>query len=332
MDALRSQNPACPPTLTLCPVLGEGLSTQWQKVKDLIRLKVEPHLGSQADLINQLSISNSLRCHVLLNSQEVQGVVIYASHLCKALEKRGYLNCLSLQILYAADQETASEEKPESSFILRQMIQIGQGRGADSLSVRVGAKAEKMLNFYQKSAFEVVEASDASLLLCKRLVSFFNGSKMDDLEPKVEAPKAKKRLRNETEVMTPPEPYLRPQKLHVPPRRLTMRTLTIQRPYFTSIREGRKTVEGRLFSSRLAKVKEGERIVFRCGEDSIVCKVTQLARFISFEEMLLQEGMHKCLPGIGTVAEGVKIYHRFRGYKAKEQEKGVLALHLEHIN
>lgn len=108
-----------------------------------------------------------------------------------------------------------------------------------------------------------------------------------------------------------------------------MRIFRLRAPYFRMIHSGRKTVEGRLNKPELHNLKVGERIRFQ-KEDQIKhfvdVKVISLRTYPTFREMLHREGLHRCLPDVNTLEEGVHIYHSFPSYRENEKLYGALAI------
>ncbi len=103
--------------------------------------------------------------------------------------------------------------------------------------------------------------------------------------------------------------------------------LRLKLPYFQAIASGAKTVEGRLKKPELAALQPGDLIEFISEDDRTMrAEVVYNKEYRSFREMLLQEGIARCLPGLSNLEEGIQIYHSFPGYKAKEKELGVLGI------
>ncbi len=103
--------------------------------------------------------------------------------------------------------------------------------------------------------------------------------------------------------------------------------------YFRAIKEGSKSVEGRIDKGIYAQIQQGDLIEFHSDAtpNPITRQVQRVSRYGSFKKMLEDVGVDKCLPGIKSVEEGEKIYHGFPNYKKKAEERGVLALFLENV-
>lgn len=105
--------------------------------------------------------------------------------------------------------------------------------------------------------------------------------------------------------------------------------LKVQPRYFALLREGIKVVEGRLYNPQLASLKVGELLRFINDLDrsqTLVTSVVYLRKYDSFQDMLTQEGLEKCLPGILNIQEGVELYRNFPKYRELEKRDGVIAL------
>ncbi|CAK7322659.1 unnamed protein product [Dovyalis caffra] len=91
-------------------------------------------------------------------------------------------------------------------------------------------------------------------------------------------------------------------------------TELVNEPFFTQLKDGLKTVEGRIGSGAL--------ILFnKC----VLLQVQEVQQYASFSEMLETEGLAKVLPGVNTIDEGVRVYRKFYT-EEKERSNGVLAI------
>jgi len=97
--------------------------------------------------------------------------------------------------------------------------------------------------------------------------------------------------------------------------------INIQEPYFSQIKSGKKTVEGRMSSNKFRSIKSGDRILINRRLPALVEEVKS---FSSFEEMFDFYGLKNCLPDKITVEEGLSVYNTF--YKHEDVVKhGVIA-------
>ncbi|CAK7322658.1 unnamed protein product [Dovyalis caffra] len=96
----------------------------------------------------------------------------------------------------------------------------------------------------------------------------------------------------------------------------------VQEPYFSLLKDGRKTIEGRCATGDYIRIGPGDLILVN---KSVVLKVEDVRRYSSFSKMLQAESLEQVLPGAKTVEEGVKIYRKFYT-EEKEMSNGVLAI------
>ena len=103
----------------------------------------------------------------------------------------------------------------------------------------------------------------------------------------------------------------------------------MQTRYFDAIRSGLKTIEGRIAKPSYLGLKPKDLITFidptgrSCTAE--ICKVTH---FTDFREMLEIASVEACIPG-ASLDEALEIYRSFPGYREKEQEFGVVAIHIK---
>ncbi|KAL1211487.1 hypothetical protein V5N11_023500 [Cardamine amara subsp. amara] len=98
--------------------------------------------------------------------------------------------------------------------------------------------------------------------------------------------------------------------------------LHVQEPYFTQLKDGLKTVEGRCALGDYMRISSGAFILFnKC----LLLEVQDVHHYTSFLEMLRVEGLAKVLPGIKSIEEGVRVYRNFYP-EEKERMNGVVAI------
>ncbi|XP_057958041.1 uncharacterized protein LOC131150955 isoform X1 [Malania oleifera] len=98
--------------------------------------------------------------------------------------------------------------------------------------------------------------------------------------------------------------------------------LHVQEPFFSQIKDGQKTIEGRCASGNYNRIGPGDLIIVnKC----VVLEVQDVHWYASFSEMLQAEGLTKVLPGVKTIEEGVQVYRKFYT-EDKERSNGVLAI------
>ncbi|XP_010242737.1 PREDICTED: uncharacterized protein LOC104587010 isoform X4 [Nelumbo nucifera] len=98
--------------------------------------------------------------------------------------------------------------------------------------------------------------------------------------------------------------------------------LHVQEPFFSQLRDGTKTIEGRCAVGDYNKIGPGSLLLLnKC----FMLEVQDVKKYASFYEMLEMEDLLKVLPGIKGIEEGVQIYQKFYT-EEKEKANGVLAI------
>jgi ASC-1-like (ASCH) protein len=100
-----------------------------------------------------------------------------------------------------------------------------------------------------------------------------------------------------------------------------------QEPYYTFLKNGLKTIEGRLDKGLYAEVAPGDHILVHTSteDEHVEVEVVAVRSYTDFQAMLSTESIAKVLPNIHLVEDGVKLYRQFYS-EAQEQEYGVNAI------
>ncbi len=110
--------------------------------------------------------------------------------------------------------------------------------------------------------------------------------------------------------------------------RILLNSFKLKENFFLLMRDGVKTIEGRLFSGKFTEMEEAELIrVFNSSNvnEFFFAKIISLRRYQSFEELLIREGMRNVLPGCGNLEDGIKVYREFYS-EENEKKSGVIAI------
>lgn len=102
-------------------------------------------------------------------------------------------------------------------------------------------------------------------------------------------------------------------------------TLRVQSPWFEAIRDGVKTVEGRLATEKFAAITKGDVVVVERGSETCIVAVVATRRYRTFRDMLEHEGLRNVLPSVQNVSAGVSVYREFYS-RFKEGKYGVVAI------
>ncbi len=108
-----------------------------------------------------------------------------------------------------------------------------------------------------------------------------------------------------------------------------MKEIHCEEPWFTKIKQGLKTVEGRKFSNKFASLKSGEILKFCCNNDSFLTQVIKVVPYKSLDEYLHFEGVSKVLPGIDNFQGALDVYLGFNTIEELKTSGGFLAIHIK---
>lgn len=103
-------------------------------------------------------------------------------------------------------------------------------------------------------------------------------------------------------------------------------------PYFSFLKNGQKTIEGRLRKGKYARIQPGDEIeVFNKDEtDKINVVVKRVTNYPTIRAMLTAEAFIKILPDVTTVDQGIAVYRKF--YPPEDEHQfGVVAIEVEKV-
>lgn len=98
-------------------------------------------------------------------------------------------------------------------------------------------------------------------------------------------------------------------------------------PYFTFVKNGQKTIEGRIKRGWYRFVKPRDHIIIYNEDESDLVEVLvrDVRTYSSIQDMLKHEQLKKILPDVETIEQGIEVYKRF--YTNEQQQKfGVIAI------
>ena len=102
----------------------------------------------------------------------------------------------------------------------------------------------------------------------------------------------------------------------------------VSEPWFSLIKNGEKTVEGRLDKGDWGRMEEREKIIFFNNNEEFKVRINSIKKYKSIEKMIISEKLKNILPGIRTIKEGVKIYEDppINFNEEKQKMYGVIAI------
>jgi ASC-1-like (ASCH) protein len=108
----------------------------------------------------------------------------------------------------------------------------------------------------------------------------------------------------------------------------TLPFLEADRTTFEFIQHGIKKIETRAGSPEYLKIKEGDTLVFTCGEDSVTRTVKKVSHAESEEHLFFMFKTEQINPQALSYDELRQKYASFPGYPERIKEYGILAFHL----
>jgi ASC-1-like (ASCH) protein len=97
----------------------------------------------------------------------------------------------------------------------------------------------------------------------------------------------------------------------------------LSEPWFSLIQLGIKKYEGRLNKGDFSKMNKGDILIFENNDfgflRSFRCQIKNTKQYNTFREFLERKTLKKCLPGIDTIDNGVKVYYKY--YTKQDENK-----------
>lgn len=95
------------------------------------------------------------------------------------------------------------------------------------------------------------------------------------------------------------------------------------------IRDGKKKIETRAGGPKYKDIKEGDIVVFDCGDEKLTKRVIRVRRFRTKKEMLKAYTVNQIDPMVSAAEELMKMYDSFPGYKERIKKYGLIAFELK---
>lgn len=97
-----------------------------------------------------------------------------------------------------------------------------------------------------------------------------------------------------------------------------------------TIVKGSKKAEGRIASAYIRSFKVDEELLLQASEEYVVCRITYLNFYKSFEEMLKSEGFRNMIPFAENFEEAVEVYEKFPG-SGRVKKFGCCAIGIKYL-
>lgn len=105
----------------------------------------------------------------------------------------------------------------------------------------------------------------------------------------------------------------------------------LKKKAFNLIKDGTKTIEGRLNKSSFKNIKVNDFLNFHNDGHNIFVKIIDIKNYKTFYEMLTSENLKDITPISESINESLKIYYNCYS-KENEIKYGVLALKIKLVN
>ena len=107
-----------------------------------------------------------------------------------------------------------------------------------------------------------------------------------------------------------------------------MTEVHVNRIWFEFIREGKKTIEGRLNKGKFKDMKIGDIISFVNDANKVKVQIINKTKYNTFKEYLVMEGLKNTLPNIKTIKDGLDVYYSYYT-KNQEREHKIVAIEIK---
>lgn len=101
-----------------------------------------------------------------------------------------------------------------------------------------------------------------------------------------------------------------------------------QEPWFSKIKLGLKTVEGRKYNSKYHNLKSGDLLEFHCDDERFITEVIEVRTYKTLQEYLEVEGFKNVLPGVNSFEEAVAIYLQYNSREELSKAGGFIGIHI----
>jgi ASC-1-like (ASCH) protein len=328
------------PILEIKFVFGEGRKARWETVQKMFREKIDLLHGDHRSIVANLEQNTTLKCRLLAADEQPAGVMIYSTKLATI---HGKDNAMEIPAFYTDDLDTQNGSQDLSTFLLQKALEQARELKATSICLKVDKRAIQAFRFFHQNHFEVIKERDRYSWVCCAVEiprssavskeihsnSFHQKQSAYSSSSNANAHEAKKpRVDSSSSSKAPMPPEPRPvasAPVQIPQQ---MDECPIKLKYFNLIRNGSKTIEGRISSRPFTNWQTDTFVRFKNQAESVVCQVVKVIKYKTFADMLQKEGFRPCLPDVRDLKAAIQVYKDIPGYADKESKYGVLAIHI----
>jgi ASC-1-like (ASCH) protein len=296
------------------PVRGEGREARMEFVRDFFARNAQ-----DAARFKDVE-SGELKCRLLYEGDNPKAIFVHTRKL-ESL-KDGFPENVDVKIFSLLDSAT---HRLALSVLFDKVIQSAKEERAKSVAFHIGPDNGALKQFLEGKDCTIVSQDKTEIVMARLLegVQRKRGREDDEEEAAQPGPAhVDKRERKE-----PSKPVQFRQERELPPLGVTLKKM-----YIHQIRSGVKTIEGRINSGMFQNVQVGRLMrffYFSDQSDDVVCRITKVAKYKSFTDMLQIEGFRQCVNEARDLTQAIQIYDGIPGYREKAQRFGVIGFHLE---
>ncbi len=306
------------------PVTGVGREARMEIVRNFFQGLSVGEVPS--DTLQQVE-SGALKCRLLYENTVPKAIFVHSRDTRRSI--KDFSACLEVNTFCLIDRSKNDAVFNAIFSHLVDSIKEEQGR---SISFSLLKSSTLIFSFLASKSFKVI-SEDATKVVMAHLLEQpakrkreENGEEPGHSRGMPESGTAAKRPREDS------RPVPHDTRIHPSQKPEQPLGITLKKVYIEQIRRGVKTVEGRINSGMFKNIKEGRLVRFfylSNQADDVVCRVTKIAAYKSFKEMLEKEGFKKCVNEAASLERAVQIYDGIPNYKEKAAIHGVLGFHLQ---
>lgn len=109
-------------------------------------------------------------------------------------------------------------------------------------------------------------------------------------------------------------------------KKYIFRFRAVNQDIWQAIKIGKKRVETRAATVKYKNIKVGDRIIFSCQDNRFERTVKKVKKYNTIKSLSKDYKVKDINPNLNTVAELIKSYHNFPGYKDKIKKYGIMAI------
>ncbi len=334
--------------------------------KEVLSEEIKEFYNYKKNALEKIEVARDRKCEMLLYKNLPVGVIVYKrqnenerfviKHLT-VIDKdnigRGYRSMLFRRILKIAQGQSAKNIFVKLNLSDKYSIDFFTHKGFSAMSEKVNEIYQNFTLNIQENEHRQAEREASSSRGSKRSREEEPSTREEEALTKEFSREEKKTRQAHLDTSIPrfvPNAHLRGfmgyrrdeypiqgasfQQSYSVNRASKQHSMTLRREYIHQIRDGRKTIEGRIRSGIFLSYRVGDKIRFyyqQNPQDDVVCEILDIKNFKSFDEMLFHYGYKNCLAEVNSLEQAVSVYNRISGYRERAQNNGVLAIQMKSL-